>query len=185
MATKLAEGFLHTGVKAQALQFVNHALDIDSLYLNNYLLLASYYEAHGSREDMLLLAEKIDHVFQNDARGQMEAGVRFFNLGYRERAGQNLKRAYELDSLHVPILVNYGNYLGQVGEYEKAKELMTLAIELEPDNFIAHLGLAAVHLHLGNASKARAFLVTAESLKRTPQDHQKIMHLKQLLEEMK
>lgn len=184
LATQLAQTFLSVGDKSQALRFINLTFEVDSLDLNNYLLLHSFYERHGAKEDAILLAEKIERLFPNSARGQMECGVMFLKLGHTERGGKNLERAYQLDDSNFLILLNYGNYLLLIEDYKSSIEILTGAIELKPDDFSAHLSLAAAYLYLGKASEARAFLGTAEALKKTPREHQKLERLKELLEEM-
>ncbi|TET93939.1 MAG: hypothetical protein E3J26_05435, partial [Candidatus Zixiibacteriota bacterium] len=92
MATQLAQCFLDVGDKSRALPFIKLTFDVDSLDLNNYMLLYRYYQKYGAKDDLVLLAEKIERLFPNSARGQLEAGVMFLKLGYTARGGEDLRR---------------------------------------------------------------------------------------------
>lgn len=185
MAIQLAQCFLDVGDKSRALRFIKLTLDVDSLDLNNYMLLYRYNQEYGTKEDVVLLADKIERLFPNSSRGQMEAGVMFLKLGYTKHGGENLKRAYQLDKTDFMVLLNYGNYQLLKGDYKRSIELLTCAVEVRPNDFSAHLGLATAYFYFGDTTRARASLAVAESLKKTLRDQQKIEHLKQLLEEAK
>ncbi len=182
MATQLAQHFLDIGDESRALQFIKLTLDIDSLDINNYMLLYRYYQEYGAKEDVVLLAEETERLFPNSARGQMEAGVMFLKLGYTNRGGENLKRAYQLDNTDFMVLLNYGNYQLLTGNYKQSVGLLTRAVEVKPNDFSANLGLATAYFYFGDTARAKASLAAAESLKKTLGDQQKIGRLKQLLE---
>jgi Flp pilus assembly protein TadD len=107
----------------------------------------------------------------------------FLKLGYTDRGGEDLRRAYQLDNTDFMVLLNYGNYQLLTENYKRSVELLTRAVEVRPNDFSAHLGLATAYFYFGDTTRARASLAVAELLKKTLRDQQKIGHLKQLLEE--
>ncbi len=72
----------------------------------------------------------------------------------------------------------YGELLASVGDWEKAKSHLLLAILRSPDNAAAYIALGKVHMNLGEYAFAKESLL--EALKRAPNDTE----AQQLLEQV-
>jgi tetratricopeptide (TPR) repeat protein len=74
-----------------------------------------------------------------------------------------LERAYSIEPTHVPGLVTFGLALLETGRPEEGLAYLTRALELKPDESTVHIGLARVHLALGDyeaAAREYALLIT-------------------------
>jgi tetratricopeptide (TPR) repeat protein len=65
-----------------------------------------------------------------------------------------LERAYAIAPTYVPGLVNLGLALSETGRSEEGLTHLTRALELKPDESMVHIGLARVHLALGDYEAA-------------------------------
>ena len=78
-------------------------------------------------------------------------------------AGAYLERAYAIAPTYVPGLVNLGLARLETGRPEEGLAYLTRALELKPDESTVHIGLARVHLALGDyeaAAREYALLAT-------------------------
>ena len=74
-----------------------------------------------------------------------------------------LERAYAIAPTYVPGLVTLGLALSETGRPEEGLAYLTRALELKPDESMVHIGLARVHLALGDyEAAAREYAVLAK-----------------------
>ena len=174
---KIATQFLEHGDATSAIYYLKLSLSIDSTNLWTYHKLAEAYRHSGMTAELRMLAFRMTNIFCNNARGQMDAGQLFCQLGDMEKGGACLKRAYEIDSSDVFIMVNYGVYHLQRGDLQKSFAPLKKAVEQYPDYFAANYNLSLVYLSVGDRTKALIYLKHAGQLAANASDSTQVANI--------
>ncbi|SYZ71986.1 membrane hypothetical protein [Candidatus Zixiibacteriota bacterium] len=146
----------------------------DSLNLLALQYLTDHYRLLGKSSGLAEIASASERIFKSHARGQLQTGLLYSEIGDTTRAQESVRRAYNLDSSDFFILVNYGAMQLRRARFSEAVRPFERAIEMDPDNFAATFNLALAYKGTGAAALAAEFLVRAQLLAVTPQDSARI-----------
>ena len=174
---RLTQTYLTNNDRERAMQYLGLGLRADSLDLNIHASLADYLRKYGSAKDLLDLAGLFQRRFGDRALGQMNAGVIYLQNDRTELGGRCLERAWQLDPDNPQILINFGVYQIQRGDYTKCAELMRTAIEKDGTNFRAFYYAATAYVELGRTDLARHHLDRARLLARTSSERDMVAQL--------
>ncbi|MFQ5452726.1 MAG: tetratricopeptide repeat protein, partial [Candidatus Zixiibacteriota bacterium] len=167
---EFGQTYLEKGDKQRSRQYIEQALQVDSLYLNGFVAKINYLKQYGNKKELLNLAELIQHRFPDRAIGLMNAGVTFLQLGDNENGGECLTRAWELDKNDYLVALNYGIFQLQIKNYRNCIEIMKRAIEINKKSFLAHYYIAVSYRNLSRFSNSKEYLSKAKNLVTSPQD---------------
>ena len=177
----LAQDFLALGDQARTREFVATLLRLDSIDLDNYLLLGRYLDRFGTVEQREQLASNIRDRYDTLARGQMEAGVMFLHVGDTLAGGECLTDAYRMDPADSLVVINYATYLLSVGRYIEAEQVFEQAVRIRPSSFDAEYGLAVASVSAKHPQQAMQHLNRARNLARSPEQLSRVSRLLSLL----
>ena len=118
--------------------------------IENYYRAAEIYNREGLTEKATMVVEKMLHLSPADVITRSKIAYLYFRIGLRERA------ANEYASIGATYL--------EKNDYEKAEEFYNKAMEYDPDNVSALIGLSNLAGKLKNTDKAFRYLETAMSL---------------------
>lgn len=141
----------------QAFELAQHALKIGGESANTYFLIGFIHRMKGQFEKAVAELQKAHALCLNCADISAGLGMTLNDAGRPEEAMQILKNALRLNPIP-PSWYYYqiGNAYRMTGKYEKALREYKKAIQVQPDNFLAHLGLAVAYVYLGREKEARA-----------------------------
>ncbi len=149
-----------TGDFDDAIARYRAAIDADSLASDAYVNLA---QVHLDQKQFQLAAgvlESAKAVAPGNAAVRYRLGVAFAELGGRENALGEFKRALELDrELRVPVGIWIGRVLMRAGELEAAIAQFEKVVEIAPGDVEARLGLGSALLVAKQGQRAgQAFM---------------------------
>jgi len=171
---ELAAKFIESGNKVDAWNCLSQSLAVDSSDLMTYHYLIAYHKRFGASDDLKKTADLMAIRFSRSARGQMDAGMLFMELGDTERGSACLERAYNLDSNDVFVVVNCGVYGLRQGDYREAVRLLNRAVIMSPDYFNANFNLGLAYGALRDGSSAEKYLIRAQKLAATPAESSQV-----------
>ena len=171
---RIATQFLEHADVTSAIYHLKLSLSIDSANLWTYHKLGEAYRRSGMIAELRTLALRMTNIFSKDARGQMDAGQLFCQLGNLDKGGDCLTRAYNLDSNDVFIIVNYGVYHFRRGNLPTALTLLKKAVTGHPDYFAANYNLSLVYLSMGDKANAYEYLKQAARLASNASDSNQV-----------
>jgi len=178
---KLSEEYYKTGDWNNALRYINLSLETDSLNALTYQYLIKYYRRMGASDDLKKTADLMAIRFSRSARGQMDAGMLFMELGDTEHGSACLERAYNLDSNDVFVVVNCGVYGLRQGDYREAVRLLNRAVIMSPDYFNANFNLGLAYGATHDGANAAKYLSRAQKLAATPAESLQVAGILKLL----
>jgi adenylate cyclase len=151
----------------RAFELAQHAFKIGGERADTYFLIGFIHRMKGQFEKAVDELEKAHALCLNCADISAGLGMALNDAGRPEEAMQILKNALRLNPIP-PSWYYYqiGNAYRMTGKYEKALREYKKAIQVQPDNFLAHLGLAVAYVYLGREKEARA--TAAEVLRINP-----------------
>ncbi|UCE23795.1 MAG: tetratricopeptide repeat protein [Candidatus Zixiibacteriota bacterium] len=179
--TDLGLAYLGKGDRQRSYQYIMQGLQLDTLSLGNHQNLVLYLRKYGTRRDVLETARLIERRFRGFAPGMMTAGMTYWEAGDAESGGRCLQRAYELDSEDYYIILGYGRYLLDVGESRSCIEVVSRAIEKNPQSFQAHYITASAYHQLGETERSLEFLTRARNLQRSQSESRLVQALEERL----
>ncbi len=175
---KLMSAYTKLGNSSEAMNYYHKSKATDSLSLVTYHYLMEYYRRWGNRSDLRQLAATIEKVFQGNARGQMDAGTLYMDLGEIEKGAACLDKAYKLDSNDVFVIVNYGVFKLHSGDFPNAIRLLTKAVQKNPEYFAANFNLGLAYAGTGDGTRAVEYFSRAEKLASTQAESAQIIDIK-------
>ncbi len=165
---KLGAAYNALGKSGAALHYFQRSLSIDSMNLVALHYLIEYYRFLGKFPELTHLAITTEEIFRNNARGQMEAGMLYFELDDTANGQACLRRAYLLDSADIFVMVNYGVMQLRQSRFPDAVRILERAVRKTPKYYTANFNLALAYLGAQNYSQAAEYLARAEKLASTP-----------------
>ncbi|UCG62525.1 MAG: tetratricopeptide repeat protein [Candidatus Zixiibacteriota bacterium] len=181
--SSLGLAYLERDDRERAYDYITRALRLDDRDIESYQALFRYQRKYGTAEDLRNTARQIELRFAGNADALWAAAIAYRETGDPEGAGRCLKRAYELDPDSYHLLLFYGRYLLEVGEYLSAINIFDGAIKVEPQSFQAHYLTAVAHLNLGEVEKARRFIDRARNLQRSDLEARQLISLEKRLQQ--
>jgi len=148
----------------QAWTYLSQALRTDSTDLNIQLQRLDMVGRYGQPADQQQAAEQMERMFADNGLGLMNAAVMFMRLGDKERGGRDFEQAFRLDSTNADVLMNYGTYQHQIGNYARSAELLERFLRTEQPTFQAAYYAAESWYQLGQLDRARQHLLKAAGL---------------------
>ena len=151
----------------RAFELAQHALKIGGESANTYFLIGHIHRMKGQFKMAVTELEKAHAFCLNCADISAGLGMALNDAGRPEEAMQILESALRLNPIP-PSWYYYqiGNSYRMTEKYEKALREYKKAIQVQSDNFLAHLGLAVAYVYLGREKQARA--TAAEVLRINP-----------------
>ena len=157
-------------IKAE--KYIERALEIHPNYNNAWLIrgnieyyLEKYDNAIESYEKVLLIDPGNEDALMNMAYTYRDAGKYYGEKKHDlNKALKYLKKAYELLPDDYNTLRLYGIANALSSNHQKAIELFTKALELEPDNAGANLNLGNAYYNAGDIEKGKYYRNKAEKL---------------------
>ena len=122
--------------------------------------------AAAMEQDTKLAMEKFEaalEAYPLDANFHFRYGA-FLRLNDLDRGISEIKRAIELDPVHIPALVGLAMIYIKNGEPQAAKEYAERAVKAGPGDFATHIALGRALLDSGEAANAARELETAVKL---------------------
>jgi serine/threonine protein kinase/Flp pilus assembly protein TadD len=141
------------------------------LYLKGRGFLQNYQDPDNISRAIALFEEAIelDPEYTLAYAGLGEASWRMYNetrqSDWVETARMNSRRAMASDRAHPEVFITDGLIQNGTGDYDAAVQSYRYALDLDPVNFEAHIGLSAAHEQLGNIDEAEEILKTAIRLR--------------------
>lgn len=136
-------------------------------YLQNYQDPENISRAISLFEDAI----RLDPGYTLAYAGMGEASWRMYNETrlpeWVEKARANSRKAMESDRVHPTVYITDGMIRNGTGEYDAAVNSYRRALELDPVNADAHLGLSSAHEQLGNTEEAEEILKRAIRLRQS------------------
>ena len=151
----------------RAFELAQQAFTIGGERADTYFLIGWIHRMKGQFEKAVSGLEKAHALCLNCADISAGLGMALNDAGRPEEAMQILNNALRLNPIP-PSWYYYqiGNAYRMTGKYERALREYKKAIQVQPDNFLAHLGLAVAYVYLGREKEARA--TAAEVLRINP-----------------
>ena len=174
---KLGEYYMNNGNIKEALKYLEMSLKADSLNLLTYHYLINLFRRLGDANGQMNLALLMEQRLSENARGLMDAGQLFCQLGNLDKGGDCLTRAYNLDSNDVFVMVNYGVYHFRRGNLPTALTLLKKAVTGYPDYFAANYNLSLVYLSMGDKANAYEYLKQAARLASNASDSNQVANI--------
>jgi tetratricopeptide (TPR) repeat protein len=174
---KLGEEHMKRGEYSLSEERLQLSLNIDNSNLYTYHFLANLYRASSAPQGIKKLAEYMSEALRTNARGLMDAGKLFSEVGEMAEAELCLTRAFTLDSADIFIVVNLGVYYLRTNDLQAARTLLEKATLIKPNYYTARYNLTLTYLRLSDWSAARKSLAKANALARTPQEKQQVQKL--------
>ncbi|KAF0191634.1 MAG: hypothetical protein FD167_6037, partial [bacterium] len=159
----LAGLYLNQDRDTEVLPLVNKAISLSPSLDTAHRVLARYYKKN---QDYKKSAEAFLIAINNsppNARLEQELAVVLSSLGETEQTKIHLKKAIALDPYFAEPLVNLARIARREAREVEAKELLTKALKLEPNNADANNLWGAALLAQGNLCEAKVYLTKAVS----------------------
>lgn len=182
---KIGNIYIERGDSARALHYLRRALSVDTTDLNSHIYLIRFHDRFGTREDLLTMAKTLERRFPHKALGLMNAGIILQRLGEVGRGGEDLERAFYLDSTNYDVLLNYGTLQIQKENYTRSIQILLRVLKVNPESFLANYYISWANANLGNRLEAEKYLLRAELLAEDLADKQMIEDLKGKLGRLK
>jgi len=166
---------------ARASELVDKALALNEEDSDAHLVLSYLCLMKKQYEEAIAAAERAVALNPNGADAYAQLAYSLNASGKSTEAIEFCNKAIRLNPMPPSYYYHQlGNAFSCVRQLEEAKRAYEKAIQLEPTNLFAHLGLAAAYIHMGLQEKARAS--AAEVLRLDPRfslnSHEKLIPLK-------
>jgi tetratricopeptide (TPR) repeat protein len=152
---------LSTGFEASGNENLSHALEgVRKSVIEGYIAIAEAYEAEGLHDRALEILRRVFEETGDESIGMhlksLESDTNDPSEGDAESEGVTETE----EPLSVSELLGLGEKFLVDRNYDQAAIQFALAIEIEPGNFLALLGIADAYLHLGQQDQAASALST-------------------------
>jgi tetratricopeptide (TPR) repeat protein len=135
-----------------AIDYYKNAIDIQPISFEANYNLAMFYQENNKLEEA---NQVYDHILSNV---DSLATIVYFNKGYIKLVIENkyeeaipfFEKAVAIDSTYYEAYHNLGFCYEQLGEFDKAKDLYNIVLELEPNYQLSILGLNRLDEALSN-----------------------------------
>jgi len=142
---------------AQADKCLKKALALNKDNSDAYMTLGFLYVMRKEHDEAIAAAKRAVTLSPNGADAFANLGWILAVSGRPEEGVKFLNKAIRLNPLPPSIYFNQlGGALRLLGRYEDAKAALDKALDREPTNLFAHIGLAATYLYLGRQQEAHA-----------------------------
>ena len=145
----------------QAAAFYTKAIDFhaDQTPAAHYGLGEAYFEQKRYTDADTSYQRFLDLSAKENSPGQdlptfITIGYRFLERGQFETAGHYCSRALKTDEQHIGALICMGDIHSGKKEYDKAETYYQRAIDIEPNGFLANIGMAYYRDMKGNSLEA-------------------------------
>jgi len=138
-------------------ELTQKALAMEDSLSSAHQLLSTFYTLEGEHEKATAEGERSVALEPGGARSHLAYGMSLLYAGQWEEAISVLQRAIRLNPLGgSSYFVHLGHVYSAMGRFEEAVSEYKKALQRAPDNFFAHLGLAATYSVMGREQEARA-----------------------------
>jgi adenylate cyclase len=150
-------GSAHRESVEKGIQMVQKALALDDTLAEAHGLLGHLYTQKREYEKGIAEGERAVALNPGGATVLANYAATLFYAGRPEEAIQLFQKAIRLNPL-IPkgLYWRYGNPLRDEGRFEEAISAYKKAVQLEPNNILAHIGLAATYSMMNREKDARA-----------------------------
>jgi choline-sulfatase len=158
--TALARAFHQQGMDAEALQWVEKAIQANSQNLRAWYQ-KGWISVKADPDGAMAAFERALEIQPGFAMAHRDLGIMLLQKGRYNEAVTHLKQAADLGLAH-PRLYNFlGIAYSRTGRYQDAVKVYTKALDKEPDFAEAHLNLSYVYEKLNRPQSARLQYQTA------------------------
>lgn len=133
--------------------------------LNSRLLLASYYMRKRNSAKALSVIKSGLTGKKNDAPLYNAMAAVLFSENKRDEGLKSIQKAKDVDPAFPASYQNLATYYAALGNYDKAIEEQLTLLKIDPKNYQAMLGLAALYEIKGNDQDAQAYYQQAVDTK--------------------
>jgi adenylate cyclase len=158
----LMELYMRTGKSPQesiekGIELAQKALAMDDSIASAHGLLGQLYTFKREYDKAIAEGERAVALAPGGSSVHMQYGV-CLNWACRfEEAIPIFQKAIRLDPIGTTsIYLNYGVALKNTGRFEEANSAFKKSVQREPNNIIAHIGLAETYIKMGREKEARA-----------------------------
>jgi len=148
---------------AERLRLRTAAVEADPGSAEAWGQLGISYDVHGLFAEGIACYEQAQALDPDEFRWPYFLGISKM-LGDREASLAHFERAGEIRSDHAPLFFYLGNGHLQLERLERARGDFERALEADPDQIAAHIGLGKVALAMAETDAALSHLEQAESL---------------------
>jgi len=126
------------------------------------MALANYYRiVEANSAAALQTLDRVKHLIPGDLDLLSMVGVNEVQLGRFDAGLEHLRQAQSLDPRSVPVLQQLYRTLTLMRRYSEAREIISLALALQPGNMTIIQGRAITFLGEGNLEEAKASIAEA------------------------
>ena len=152
--------YYNTGRYDKAAEVLKKAYDMEPSALGLLEIIADSYIKKGQYETAYaVIEESMNHAGGGTSAATLEnlKGEIMIQNGREEKALAHFDKARRLDSDFIKPVLYAAEILRHQKQFNRAAELYRQAVEIDPDNATALMGLGYSHDVLGNASQAEKF----------------------------
>jgi adenylate cyclase len=143
-------------IHRQAFEVAQRAAALDDRHAHTHWALGGVYLWSRRHDEAVREFEKSISLDPNFALGYMMLGLSLYYGGKSERALEVFDRAFALDPYHPDVYLHFqAQAYFQLGQFEKAVEILKRRLVRNPDTDISRALLAAGYGHLGRGDEAR------------------------------
>ena len=164
------------------MSLIRLSLTVDSSHLLTYRYLINTLRVGGRDNRLHGVAQTMLTRFRDNARGIMDAGILYAELGDTANANKCLVRAYALDSNDVFIMVNYGVHMLRAGMPDIAVGVLERAVQRFPNYFLANFNLSLAYATTSKVELARHYLDVAEQLAANESERLQVSRLRKAVD---
>ena len=158
---KLGEIYTQQKNAPSAWQYLTLAYQADTLNLLTHVLMMNYLNTFGTVDDITRMAYTIEGRFPDNPTALVMVGLIYIRNGDTARGEAQMDKAISINASDFNALVNYGTYMLGKKDYEKARELLMMALVIDRKNFLANYYLAITLMEQGDLDRAEEYLAHA------------------------
>ena len=178
---KLSDTYTRMNRPDQAYYYLNMAFRVDSMEFFTNVLMIHFLNQFGGVGDIVDFADVMESRFPEHSTALTITGLIFIREGDTARGEANLEKAITINSSDFNSLVNYGTYMISKKDYEKAAELLNMALNVNRRSFLANYYLSVVYLELDEIEKAEQHFSKSKFFMRTNEDKRMVEELEAAL----
>lgn len=151
----LASSLAAAGNRSQAEQVFRQAIAADPTYAAPHYNLATLLRKEGRFDEAdAEFWRAVDTGIADPEMTIVRSALDYRERGQTQRAAEMFSEGLKRFPRSVPLLLNAGVFFGEQGQLKLARDLLTKAVELAPDNPKAHRNLAVALEALGDTAGA-------------------------------
>jgi adenylate cyclase len=142
---------------SRAMELAQKTISLNDLDSNAHGLLGAAYRMKGDHDKAIAEGKRAIELDPNSADAHVWLGIALNNADRAEEAVPLLERAIRLNPFaHTWYFLHMGNAYQFLGRYDEAIAAYQRALQLSPNNLLAHLSLTATYSRLGRDKEAIA-----------------------------